>query len=410
MDNINMPAAESAEEKIKSYLKSVLPYDVYEKWIENFVFESIDKDKIVIGYYGSDSLSEFNKNYRELVWIHICAVVGYVKKIKVYKRKGSERKIRPSAEKKHFRAASLYLVSAVCAAAAIALLVLGGSFIENRNFRETFYSVGNLKVNNEIRIIQLSDLHKSVYGKNDERLISRITKLKPDIIVLTGDCVDSSDKSIDAATALCGELAKAAPTYYVYGNNEDEKYYDVPLSQEELDKKYGFTDESRDPSKLIGETDELEEALEKKGVKVLKNEFDTLQIGETTVDIYGVLTSNPSSFWSYAGESYDKYLYENENNLKIMALHEPFIFEEFDLQWSDIMLCGHTHGGLMRVPLLGPLYTHEGGFFPEKRGHYVYGRYDVSGGTLIVSSGLDNSNILRVNNQPELVIIDVNRF
>ena len=74
------------------------------------------------------------------------------------------------------------------------------------------------------------------------------------------------------------------------------------------------------------------------------------------------------------------------------------------------MVCGHTHGGVVRVPVLGPLFTNEGGLLPERNGDFVYGRYNVAGSPLIVSSGLENSNILRINNQPELVIIDINKF
>ena len=74
------------------------------------------------------------------------------------------------------------------------------------------------------------------------------------------------------------------------------------------------------------------------------------------------------------------------------------------------MVCGHTHGGVVRVPILGPMFTKEGGLFPERNDKFVYGRYDVAGRPLIVSSGLENLNVLRINNQPELVIIDINKF
>ena len=74
------------------------------------------------------------------------------------------------------------------------------------------------------------------------------------------------------------------------------------------------------------------------------------------------------------------------------------------------MVCGHTHGGAARIPVLGPLYTHEGGLLPERKGYYVYGRYEVAGSPLIVSAGLENNNFYRINNQPELVIIDINKF
>ena len=74
------------------------------------------------------------------------------------------------------------------------------------------------------------------------------------------------------------------------------------------------------------------------------------------------------------------------------------------------MVSGHTHGGVVRVPVLGPLFTNEGGLLPERDGRFVYGRYDVSGKPLIVSAGLENSNIMRINNEPELVVIDINKF
>ena len=159
------------------------------------------------------------------------------------------------------------------------------------------------------------------------------------------------------------------------------------------------------------EFESFEEKLESAGIKVLKNEKDTIKIRTMNVDVYGVLNSNPSSFWSYSGNAFSDYIYENPDKLKITAVHEPFIFQEFTPEfWGDLMVCGHTHGGVLRVPILGPLFTHEGGLFPERNGDFVHGRYSAAGKPLIVSSGLENSNILRINNQPELVIIDINKF
>ena len=157
--------------------------------------------------------------------------------------------------------------------------------------------------------------------------------------------------------------------------------------------------------------DSFEETLESTGIKVLKNEKDTIKVKTMTIDVYGVLTSNPSSFWSYSEKAFADYIYENTDNLKITAVHEPFIFQEFQPEfWGDLMVCGHTHGGVVRVPLLGPMFTHEDGLFPERDGNFVYGRYDAAGKPLIVSGGLENLNVFRINNQPELVIIDINKF
>ena len=313
--------------------------------------------------------------------------------------------------KKNLRVLKLFLISMICAGIALSVAVIAFSYVGNRNFRETFYCVGSLKVNNKIRVMQISDLHNCTFGKDNEKLIERAKKLKPDLIIYTGDMIDSKSASNDRAIKLCRALANVAPSYYVYGNNEVEKYYDVKLTQEELDKKFGFTNENRDSSKLTEITDELSDALTAAGVTVLRNQSATVTVGETQVDIYGVLTSNPSSFWSYSGQGFGDYMYNNENNLKITAFHEPLVLEEYTPDsWGDIILAGHNHGGTLRIPLIGPLYTKEGGFLPELGGHYVYGRYEVQGSPLLISSGLDNKNLFRINNQPEIAIVDINRF
>ena len=313
--------------------------------------------------------------------------------------------------KRHINALKFFVIGMIFICMAISVIVVMGSYIKNRNFRETFYSTSSIKVDSRVRVIQLSDLHGTSYGKKNKKLLERIEALEPDIIISTGDMIDSVKNDADFAADLGKKLSKIAPTFYVYGNNEAEGIYNIALNEKELDKKFGFSQDSRDETALLRLKDSFEDRLENAGVKVLKNEKATVNVKTMTIDIYGVLTSNPSAFWSYSGKSFSDYVYENADNLKITAIHEPVIFEEFTPEfWGDLVVCGHTHGGVMHIPILGPLYTHEGGLFPERNGDYVYGRYDVAGRPLIVSSGLENSNILRINNQPELVIIDINKF
>lgn len=262
-----------------------------------------------------------------------------------------------------------------------------------------------------MRVIQLSDLHCAAYGKNNQKLLERVEALKPDVIICTGDMVDSVKDDLDYALKLGEKLAKIAPSYYIYGNNEVEEIYDFSFSEKELDEKFGFSAGNRDENALLQLEDTFEKKLEAVGVKVLKNEKDTIKVKTMNIDVYGVLNSNPSSFWSYSGNAFTNYIDENPDNLKITAVHEPFIFQEFQPEfWGDLMVCGHTHGGVVRIPVLGPLYTVDGGLLPERDGDFVYGRYDVAGTPLIVSSGLENSNVLRINNRPELVVVDINKF
>ena len=305
----------------------------------------------------------------------------------------------------------LFIISLIFVIIAASIAIIGCNYIGNRSFTETFYSVSSLKVNNKIRVLQISDLHSCSFGKDNGKLIDRAKKLKPDLIIMTGDMVDSKATSKERVISLSKALSEIAPSYYIYGNNEVEKYYDVLLTQDALDEKFGFTDQNRDGKKLLESRDELEKSLEAVGVKVLKNRHDTITVGTTEVDVYGVLTSNPSAFWSYSGDSFDEYIFTNENNLKITAIHEPILFEEYTPDtWGDLMLAGHNHGGTVKIPMIGPLCTNEHGLLPERGGHYVCGRYEVQGRPLIISAGLENSNIFRINNPPELVIVDINKF
>lgn len=398
------------ETKIKEYLKTVVSEEIYNTWVDNFEFEKIDYDSVTVGYYGDRPLKELTKDDKDAIWNGILECIEFSKNFKIYKRKNKMSSLSPTM-KKNIKTLKLFVISAVFVCFALVIAFVMCNYIINRNFRETFFSVSSLKNDNKIRIVQISDLHNARYGKDNKKLIDRVEKLNPDIILYTGDIIDSKKDKEDEVVNLCEKLSKVAPSYYVYGNNEVEKIYKMPLTEKVLDKKFGVKDGIRNTNALIEFKDDFETKLEKAGVKVLKNEMDSLVVGTTNIDVFGVLNSNPSSFFTYAGESYENFIYTNPDNLKITAIHEPFIYEEFDYDmWGDLIVCGHTHGGTMKIPLIGPLYTHEGGFLPEKSGSFVYGRYNVSGTPIIVSSGLENNNIFRINNQPELAVIDINKF
>ena len=410
MENIkNIEKTEQYQERIKDLFKELVTDEFYDTWGDTFDIEIIDEKQVLVNYHGFQSIKKFKKECKENLLLAIYSILGHKKKIKISKnkrRKGSNPKM-----KKNIRAIKFFVIGMIFVCIATAVIVVMCNYIGNRNFRESFYSTSSIKVDSRVRVIQLSDLHTSSYGKNNKILLERIEALEPDIIICTGDMIDSAKDDADFVVDLAGKLSKIAPSYYVYGNNEVESIYGFSLNEKELDKKFGFDKNNRDETALLQIEDSFEEKLEKTGIKVLKNEKDTIKVKTMTIDIYGVLTSNPSSFWSYSEKAFADYIYESPDNLKITAVHEPFIFEEFSPEfWGDLMLAGHTHGGVVRVPIIGPLYTHEGGLLPERDGDFVYGRYNAAGNPLIVSAGLENSNIFRINNQPELVIIDINKF
>lgn len=396
-------------ERVKELFKELSAEEFYEQWADTFEIETADEKQVVITYHGTEDIKKFKKECRETLVSCIYSVLGEGKKVKIFK-KSIYNALSPTM-KKNIRALKFFAIGMVFVCIATAVIVILCSYIGNRNFRETFYSASSIKADGPIRVIQLSDLHGASYGRNNKKLLERVEALEPDIIICTGDIIDSVEDDTDFAVALAKELSKIAPSYYVYGNNEVEGIYDFALNEAELDKKFGFNKYNRDEAALLKVKDSFEKKLENAGIKVLKNEKDTIKVNTTTIDVYGVLTSNPSCFWSYSEKAFFDYIYENPDALKITAVHEPFIFQEFTHDfWGDLMLSGHTHGGVMRVPVLGPLFTREGGLFPERKGNFVYGRYNAAGKLLIVSGGLENSNLLRINNQPELVVIDINKF
>lgn len=326
----------------------------------------------------------------------------------------AETKPKPKTKRRTKRSKAHVLrnvmASLICLALAFALGVIGVNYVANRTFKENFYSVGITGTYENFRVIQLSDLHDSVYGKDNAALLDRIGKLDPDIIVLTGDCVDQ-DADIAPAVSLCRALADIAPTYYIYGNNECAKAFSCTMTLEALDAAIGATDDDRDVQKLYALDNGLRAALEETGVKVLFNESDLITIGENRVRIFGTLTSNPSAFWPYAGEAFNRFITENEDEIKLFLCHEPLLLETLDeAYWGDLVLCGDTHGGVLRLPGFGALYTRADGFLPERKGAMVYGKYQHNLSQVIVSSGLENRNPLRLFNQPEMVIADINKY
>ena len=399
----------SMHERIGGLFKEMAADFFDDTWADTFTLEETGKKNVTVIYHGKEDFKRFKKECKSNLTTYVHSVFVSDKKIKIVQKKGYNS-LSPKA-KKNIRAVNLFAVGMLFVCIAMAISVVMCNYISNRSFRETFYSASSIKVDSRVRVIQLSDLHSSSFGDDNTKLLNRIEALAPDIIICTGDIVNSAKDDAKFATNLGRGLSKIAPSYYIYGNNEVESIYDFNLNEAELDKKFGFNKQNRDETALLKIDDSFEQMLENNGIKFLKNETDTIQVKTITIDVYGVLTSNPSAFWSYSEKAFLDYINTNPHNIKITAVHEPFIFEAFQPEfWGDLMVCGHTHGGVVRIPLLGPLFTREGGLFPERGGSFVYGRYDVAGKPLIVSSGLENSTLLRINNQPELVVIDINKF
>jgi len=229
-------------------------------------------------------------------------------------------------------------------------------------------------------VVQLSDLHGAQFGENNEDLCAAVRAADPDLIVLTGDLQDRfRETPRDYVTQLCAALQDIAPTFYVTGNHE----WALP--------------DIRGLKRDIAAT----------GVTVLTNSFLPLERGGDTLLLAGV--DDPNGFADQktpeelAEELYEAY----EDPFWILLAHRNNLFlSRYSLLGADLVISGHAHGGLIRLPFTDGLIGVERDLFPS----YTAGFYEENGSTLLVSRGLGNSGrSFRIFNRPEVVVLTLER-
>lgn len=256
----------------------------------------------------------------------------------------------------------------------------------------TKYVVENKKVPKEFdgyNIVQISDLHSKLFGENNKKLIQKIKSLNPDIVVVTGDLIDGENNNYNVALDFMKEISKLYRVYYIIGNHE----------QKSLIKKY--KDEYKDYFNKLHKIDFVN--LDNNKVEIVK--------GDSNINLYGLTV--PYSCYKYLFDNQETtsididFLEEklgkvDREQFNILLAHTPFYFDEYEKWGADLTLCGHVHGGIVRLPIVGGLLSPDRKFFPK----YDLGEYTKNKSTMIVSKGLGGSKVLiRVNCKPEIVNI-----
>lgn len=278
--------------------------------------------------------------------------------------------------KKYLKLLLSYKKRIICIVLAIVLCICIFNLTDQSTIDVTFYQVQSSKVSNSIRIAVISDLHLKEFGKDNIKLVNQITELHPDIIACVGDSNKRKKNNYDEVITLFKQLVDVAPVYYALGNHE----YEVML----------FKDS------------EIDKDLEDIGVHVLDDESEVVQIKDTKLNIGG-LSQGPEQFERYGHDFFDKYI--EEDYFKLLLCHYPHEFQGVIESYPiDLAICGHAHGGLIRLPLIGGLYAPGQGLFPE----LTEGYHTIENSNIIISRGLGNSGLVpRVNNRPELAVIDL---
>ena len=227
------------------------------------------------------------------------------------------------------------------------------------------------------RIAQVSDLHNTEIGEDNEKLLSMLREADPNIIVITGDMIDCRRTNIDIALDFAKEAVKIAPCYYVSGNHEA----------------------------YVDEYEEFKENLTELGIVVLDDTKTEIELSGEKITLIGV--GDPSFSWTDNETLVNDKLNElisEQDGYTILLSHRPELFEIYVKHNVDLVFSGHAHGGQFRIPFVGGVIAPNQGLFPK----YDVGIYTEGETTMVVSRGIGNSIIpFRVNNRPEVVLVEL---
>ena len=229
------------------------------------------------------------------------------------------------------------------------------------------------------RIAQVSDLHNAEFGEGNSKLIQLLSQTEPDIILLTGDLIDSRQTDLDIALEFAWQAGKIARVYYVSGNHEAR----------------------------VPEYEDLKIGLVKAGVVILENQKVQITREGESITLMGI--DDPSFQEDYLfgdSESVARQaitdLQNESDGYTLLLSHRPELFDLYVDTGIDLVFSGHAHGGQFRLPFVGGLVAPNQGFFPK----YDAGLFTEENTTMLVSRGVGNSIIpVRFNNRPEIIIV-----
>ena len=234
------------------------------------------------------------------------------------------------------------------------------------------------------RIAQVSDLHNKDFGEGYGKLLTLLSQINPDIIVVTGDLIDSRQTDLDVALEFAWQAGKIARVYFVSGNHEAR----------------------------VPEYEDLKIGLVKAGVVILENQKVQITREGESITLMGI--DDPSFQEDYLfgdSESVARQVIENLQNesdgYTVLLSHRPELFDLYAETGMDLVFSGHAHGGQFRLPFIGGLVAPNQGFFPK----YDAGQFNEENTTMIVSRGVGNSIIpVRFNNRPEIVVVELKKY
>ena len=275
----------------------------------------------------------------------------------------------------------------------ITIFLLARIYWEAHHFVIRNYLITNPKLDTltrEIRIVFIGDLHNHCYGKDNDILVQAIREQEPELILITGDMIVAKNHvSYDVAVRFLQQLPSICPVYYANGNHEQRL--------KAFPQRYG-------------EYEPYRKLLINAGIHVLENPSEDIKVHGIPIRITGLeiplIRRSEARFnrkervdapmiRSLVGK-HKKACYE------ILLAHNPMHYKGY-LSWgADLILSGHLHGGMIRIPGWRGLVTPHMHLLPKYSGEITKFKDQA----LLITRGLGSHTIkIRLFNKAEVVVI-----
>lgn len=270
----------------------------------------------------------------------------------------------------------------------LGIICLSVAVLDCNRFVTVTYEIRSDKITRPCRMVLLSDLHNKSFGRGNNRLVQKIDELAPDEILVAGDMLTATaGHDYGPALMLMGQLAGKYRVHYGMGNHE----YRLGLY----------------PDQYPGMYEGYMKGLKSAGIEPLINERTYLPAWN--VDVCGVQIDRKYYKHFRKKPMETAYLEKllgapREDAFQVLIAHNPGYFEAYAGWGADLVVAGHVHGGIMRLPVLGGVLAPSLTLFPK----YDGGRFEIGRSTMILSRGLGSHTIpLRIFNPGELVVINL---
>lgn len=269
-------------------------------------------------------------------------------------------------------------------------LIIGENLRELHDFQVTTYQVksGKLKgLKRSRKVLFLSDLHNCSYGKDNGELLGAMIREHPDLILIGGDMLVRADGcSYEQTVEFLSKLPGICQVYCANGNHE-QKLKEYP---EEYEQSY----------------EDYKRRLVAAGIHLLENETAEVWWDDIKVKITG-LEIPLSGYERFRAKRVEKKDVEErvgmaDSAYQILMAHHPAYIETYKEWGADLILSGHYHGGVARIPGIGGVIAPDFRLFPK----YSGGLYEEKGATIVVSNGIGTHSVpVRLFNPAELVVL-----